>query len=1510
MIGFVPVILLAYWGVVFLSNCFLTLLNPSVPLVLTYVSPSGPITVRAESFAISLSQPSAVIEKITVKGVTGELIAGAGGIRATAAQRNVTSTLSLVSEDCPLEIQIERPYAKLLRDRSGRISLPDYLPKSQGEPSKRPYLITVGDGVVDVVDRKGGNDYRSRVLISKASVGALGKNWTASGTADADGIGHVAIAAQATDAEMKISVQGLNVVLTDLVRHLSQADLAEALRGLSVETALARDANLVIDIHPGQPISVSGSALVEATGVKYQDFVSNGQATASLNFAGPQAFGDAKFSSAGVNVSWRGGVQWNSGFVARGNVDAFAASSVALPIAFKKYLPARSQFRAARYTGLVAYDKASGPHLLGSLSANEVQAASERFVQVHGLISYDKTAAIVSVGHASWSAGQIKAWGKVDNAKGLSGAVALTSANLATIGHRYGINDLGGHGSVFASLAGSTQAPIISMTSQGEGEFVNQQEGFRGAFAVAGMLNGDHVRLTRATWNGPTGKALATGEISAQTGQLALSFDTFGIDLSALNPEVSGSAAARGTVHGTLKAPLAQGHAEAYDVAFQSFQTPLGVTDFSSDLRHLNLRNIRIASGQGLVEGRAALGYRDRSLSGELKGESLQPADFGADSVAGVVDLDRILLSGTINKPSLRASIKSNTLVANGIDARSISAGLSYDHDVVTVAGATALIGSGKVSGSGHYDLNSKDGSASFIAEALPLTEVPESISKHVHLDGLVSASGQLDMRHGKAVLTGLKGTADALSFNRVVLGSGEFDVHQEGERILGSAEIGSLERYLRAQDFAYDLSTRRWSGELIAADLNLQNLYQLGQPYLGTISDDAARKLSQLDATVSLDALIEGSDHSEPDVDLRAMEIADISYAASKLGKIDVKATKKGSVIDLSNFAWVDGDSTGLLKGTADLHGDLNLNGELSKFKFSKIGLVEPQLSGIDGEATISFLATGKTEAPDIMASLDSNRVEVGAGGASALDFGLEISSLHLIPGEKQADGRRQGQIEAAGAFNYRGIGGTLQAKAPFLYPFEFPNNKPFDASVALDPQQISAFKTLLPTLDMSRSQGTLNGSFKVGGTLNGLVASGGLTASASTLAFASSKTAFQNASASLTFSEDTLLLSLMATSSRGGTANGLIQSKLADFSDLATSIASGRSDDLLKSQLKGSLDVQNFKFDEGRKDTGQATGALTSHLNFGGTLKRPTISGNARLIDGVLALGGAAGPPTAIPQYAVNPAFDIDLGLDSARVRSGSAQFGVIGGGHLGGSLARPDLQADMTLLNGSLRLPGAKVNLEPGGTMRLAYQTNQEGVPDARLDVALEGHTSLTAGRVGGTAQRYDITLDVRGNLLADNGLTQTATSDPPDLSQDRILAMLGQTQIFEAFTGQSSAGGGDAQKQVRDALTGYALPVALDPITSRIADSLGLDYLTVEYNPFDLTTITFARALNRSFILQGRRQIGEPAPGRKPIVDLQLIYRLPVRKGLLNRVSFSVGIDQDRPWKLAAQYSSRF
>ncbi len=272
------------------------------------------------------------------------------------------------------------------------------------------------------------------------------------------------------------------------------------------------------------------------------------------------------------------------------------------------------------------------------------------------------------------------------------------------------------------------------------------------------------------------------------------------------------------------------------------------------------------------------------------------------------------------------------------------------------------------------------------------------------------------------------------------------------------------------------------------------------------------------------------------------------------------------------------------------------------------------------------------------------------------------------------------------------------------------------------------------------------------------------------------------------------------------------------------------------------------------------------------------------------------------------VDPRFNIDVNLvKPGHITTSLAAIDLSGHGHIGGSLSEPDASATLAVVKGDLRLPGGQVHLEPGGTVRPTYQADASGTPVAHVMVDLLGTGHVTAVRNGDLAERYDIHLDVMGDLLLPDQVVFSATSDPPDLTQDQILALLGRTDLLTALGSGGSYSQGERSFQT--AAFGYAIPSLLDPLTAKLAADLGLDYISVEYNALDQTSLLAAKTLGHGFSIQARRQISEATFGFPLSYDYRLVYQLPLGSRLVRRFSLFFGRDELTEWKLGFQYGQR-
>jgi hypothetical protein len=364
------------------------------------------------------------------------------------------------------------------------------------------------------------------------------------------------------------------------------------------------------------------------------------------------------------------------------------------------------------------------------------------------------------------------------------------------------------------------------------------------------------------------------------------------------------------------------------------------------------------------------------------------------------------------------------------------------------------------------------------------------------------------------------------------------------------------------------------------------------------------------------------------------------------------------------------------------------------------------------------------------------------------------------------------------------------------------------------------------------------------------------------------------------------------------------------ASLKTLGESLQSFNFDQLMQVPVKGGVTLNTFSAKQDAGDKGSLSMIGNGTVLIGGTVASPLLSGEIGIYNARGKLPDAELGTATGGTFPINPRFDLKATLQNpAKVTTSAAELSVIGSGTLKGSLTRPQAEGELEALGGSIRLPTARVRIEPGGTAKVSYAAGRGGgAPAVSVDVDLEGRTHLTALRYGNEVERYEIILTIRGDLLQEGGLTLLARSEPDDLGQERILALLGQTEVLSGLLEQGL--GGDAEQKFRQALTGAAVPYLFERLTGNLANTLGFDYLTLELDPLQQTSISFARSFGKGLVFQGTRQISEPLPGLPQKYDLRLVYRLPFRRGIFERVNFSVGTDELRPWKLAVEYTKRF
>jgi hypothetical protein len=345
-----------------------------------------------------------------------------------------------------------------------------------------------------------------------------------------------------------------------------------------------------------------------------------------------------------------------------------------------------------------------------------------------------------------------------------------------------------------------------------------------------------------------------------------------------------------------------------------------------------------------------------------------------------------------------------------------------------------------------------------------------------------------------------------------------------------------------------------------------------------------------------------------------------------------------------------------------------------------------------------------------------------------------------------------------------------------------------------------------------------------------------------------------------------------------------------------------------LLRSPVSGALTTSNLALRAGISKDGVATGTVTSSLEIAGTMRQPRVTGDVNLHRAYLRMPTEVDEERDETEFLLDPYLDLNVRTGSARFENTTANIEMSGSGTVTGTLQELDAYALLRLNQGILRLPTSRINLEPGGIVR-PYLAINSGIPDARLDIEIEGNTrAVGPSKIGQGAQRYDIHMNIRGDLLQDGGLTLSATSSPSDLTQDEIFALIGRLDLIEGLA--SGVQSGRPEEDIRNAIYGLT-PYYLDPYFSKLASTLGLDYITPEINTIDGISVLFGKTLARNLTISGSRQVTQVNQNYPAKYDLSLTYTLRFGdRADRRRVNFIIGTDEVRPWRIAIEYTFRF
>ncbi len=1508
-----PLALLGVWGYSYLCECVDVLSAPGVPIEFPIRTPSGFINLRATSYSIGIRSGLLKVTRPKLYDPSGKLL-------ASAEQVLLSGVEVLRGTDQPFKVTITDLYGRLTRLKNGKFQLQYLLPTPSAKPSVVPFSVEVKNAKFDLVDEAGTRPYHLHGTSGHLWVAGLGDSWTSSGKVVLDGIGVASTTIhRSADHRFRLDLDSTGLEVATLLEHLKETPEGRRVAGLDNVRAgsvvLKGPTSVVISDRGAVSILSQSDAVV--TRFAYRDYSAD-----LVTFRGAisqdGAVGRVDAKTGQNSASFDGSVNWRGSTSAGGLFTVHAQGLQALSPSVKSQLPSDLVVEPGDVKGWMSYSDPKRYSVQGSARVNSVSLGSETLSSVESDFAVDPRDVVINVRSAQWTGQTIS--GGVDLKvadRSVQGGIHAPAVDLAALGHSFLVRDFSGTASGEAVFHGSSTRPVVAFSTNGRVRYSAKAIKLEPLdFEASGTYKDGQVLVSRADVSGTEGEAFALGSINSDR---ALNLQVAGrhLQVSQFLKGALGQANVEASVTGTLGHPSATGRAEAYALQYQGRDIPLVTTDFSMDPTVINFTNTRAIQGatQADASGKILLG--SQHITFQAKASGVQLADYLGEKFIGVADISNVSIVGSIASPLVSGDLTGDSLVMGGIKVDHVQLHASLDRNGISLDNALIQVAGGTVTATGDYDFGAKLAHVQAQATPMRIRDLTETYSSDVTVGGTISGKADLELEGQNIKTANASGRLKGVVVNGTYIGDGPVTVSGVGTKLDGSLEVGQLERFLALRDLHFDYGPDRptLSGEADLFNISLSDIINTGIGYFPGLSYDTFNTAKSAQGAINASILFSG-DAKDPAIDVTTLEATGLAIHGEDLGALTAQF-RRGPMLN-NERAWNikslrlgGGPGTLTMNGKVSEGGAIHLDGDLSGLELSKLSGLDARLGDMSGEANASFTVDGQTAHPTVLASLSANGLfKDPTAKNDDRSLRVELAPVKISETKRRTDGTTTGGIEVSGSYFYRGFVGQVSANAPLKYPFEIPDDEPISGELTVDDRSLKDIAAIVGGIDAKRTDGKVGGKIDASGTTQKISLKGKLSLLASTFASEGIDDTLKDFGVDLELEGDTMTLRAKGTSGLGGILSAEASTQPGDLSSALSRLTGGGVDSLLGNSVKGNLHFDKLKFRQNYPQRAFVQGALSGDVAIGGTFRRPTLSGTATLLGLDSVMPGFETKPELPSAPLINPSFNLSVLLgDTAHVAASTADMYVTGGGKVGGTLTQPQLTANLDVQKGQLKLPASTIRLEDGGTVVLNYQATRTDT-FARLDVDLTGLTQVTAPGAGDTIQRYDVTLGVKGDLLSANGLSLTASSDPPDLSQDRILGLLGQTDVLQSLNPGSGVSRSEAQRQVQSALAGFALPSLVDPITSSIAKSLGLDYLEVGFNPYQEATFSFAKSLGGELTLQGSRGLSQPPPGYPFQYDYRLVLH-PRRFGkLLSRFSLFLGTDQDNPYKFGLIYSTRF
>lgn len=1483
-VAWVPALALAAWGTVYLRYCFDTVVSPGVPVTYAYESSDGLVTVSASRYIVDV-----VNQRVELQGLT--LTRPDGQVVARAAHAMVSSSPG------GFRVKVKSVEASLDRAKDGQVNFKGLLPKPTGEPDKTRVEVEVDTATVVYRDLTQATPLVQRAVIKGLTVARADGDTLVS--ADVQGAAQVAAWAKANgDWSADVRLAG-----GDLSWLVAPARLwAPDQGGDWSADRVSGQGRLLVDYRGGR-VAASGDVRLTADGLTVGKTLQKADIVAELHGGLGQVQVKGSSLEPGRAATFEGVVAYGDKLSAAGKFRATVRSRADVWPLLASTLPKDLQFKNAVYAGSVSV-RDDKPTVVGDITADRVSSGGVDLDKVAGTLGVSGNRVAIAAKNLEF---QGTAW---------SGQIDLDTRSGAVKGFAEASDDfakLFPHDKVAVTVPGQAKVLVggtmehLTATLDGTAKVGWMPEGKPsvelGDLVARATLKDGKVALDHCILRGKIGTAKLSGMVDIQDRTLDLRANLPGIRLDPFFDSIQGTIATDFAITGTFDAWVYEGRAEAYGIETPEFTVPQVVVEYTGDKDNVSVSELRARLLGGRLTATGYVDLAEGTVAADFNAQDLDVARLTRGEVVGQFDLADGHVGGSLDSLVADTKATSNGLVAGGVRIDDVSALLSLEGQEVNLSEAKATVGGGQVSADGMFAF---DTLAMSLAGSWAGVKLASIVPSALDLATEGTTSGEfLWGDPGLGVPTG-KATVrlDGLSLAHLELGSGTIDADLSSSHVRASGTIGSIDRFIQLVDLDYSVESEEISASIDVAEFGLQQAVVAALAQAEEVSSDTRNLVQTLGGSLSAHVDVSG-DAKNPVVKVPKLTVNHISAEGRSMGDLLASGSYSQGTWSIEHALWTKDDARIDVSGSVGADNELAAKLEVVGLEMADVGAFLPVIDIDHGLASGTILFSGKADSPTARGSLKLEGVVLQDGTGKPVPIPLTVNASEVV--------WRDGLLTTDGDFTVAttqvqgGLTGGFTLKLP-TKGWGVDDARPVDVEARMDDRPLAALAGVWPEIEEAGTSGSVSANLQVYAKKGDILIGGKARVVAddkgeSTLKIKSIAQPLRDVAALIEFGGRSARLSASATSPFGGKAT--VEARVD--SEEAFHQAFSPENLLAGTVIEGKLLLDKLAWRGRTAGTDRDSSLrLDGEIGVNGPLDEPKVGGRLELQGAALYLAPGVPPGTTPEKPVIDPSFqNLTIVADhGTQINVATATVNLFGTGTLTGSLSDPTFSAELGLDGGTLRLPTNRITLEDEGRIRVLA----EGFPPTvRVDVDLTGRTIVTARQTSDQYQTYTVNLDIKGNLLGEEPLQIKGTSDPPDLTNEQIMAILGERQLIESLA-DSALGKGSSQG-LRDSFYSVAVPTLTAGLTDNLAQGLGLDYLLFDYNPLDQALLRVGKSLGKGLMLQGVRQLSQPTFGRTKY-EIALSYRPPFRDRFFSRVRFTLGQDQDVPWKLGVGWSIRF